>query len=411
MNAPATKQLDVDIALIGGGIAGLWLLNRLVNEGYNAILFEQEALGHGQTTASQGMIHGGIKYTLSGALSGSSEAIADMPEHWENCLQGRGDVNLLNTQVLSDHFYMWSTAGSLSKVTTFFASKALRGRVNTLSKANHPPLFQHKQFKGNLYELVDVVIDTPSLLRNLADNVSDRLFQIDWQQASLQQQQQKAYLEIQFGGQSLSINARQFIFSAGIGNQALLDAVNADKPSMQARPLQQVMVKHDHEHMLYAHCIGTDSTPRLTISSHRCHDGKVCWYLGGQLAENGVETSAESLINEAREELQTLFPWLDWQDAQWATLPVTRAEPKQKQLVRPDKAFIDRASANGKPIDNVLAAWPTKLTLTPNLGNETLDLLRSLNIHPTATDNETLQCLSALDKPVVAASPWDVHFP
>ncbi|MEZ5480827.1 MAG: FAD-dependent oxidoreductase [Porticoccaceae bacterium] len=58
------QTINVDIAIIGGGIAGLWLLNRLVSAGYNAILFEQSALsGSDQTVASQGMIHGGIKYT------------------------------------------------------------------------------------------------------------------------------------------------------------------------------------------------------------------------------------------------------------------------------------------------------------------------------------------------------------
>jgi len=62
---PSIKQhsMSCDVAIIGGGIAGLWLLNRLMNSGYNAILFESKALGSDQTVASQGMIHGGIKYT------------------------------------------------------------------------------------------------------------------------------------------------------------------------------------------------------------------------------------------------------------------------------------------------------------------------------------------------------------
>ena len=68
--------IQTDIAIIGGGIAGLWTLNQLRNRGYNAVLFEQEALGSYQTVGSQGMIHGGIKYALTGAWSGSSEAIS-----------------------------------------------------------------------------------------------------------------------------------------------------------------------------------------------------------------------------------------------------------------------------------------------------------------------------------------------
>ena len=69
-------DLKTDIAIIGGGIAGVWVLNLLRARGVDCMLFERDALGSGQTIASQGMIHGGIKYALGGALTGSSEAIA-----------------------------------------------------------------------------------------------------------------------------------------------------------------------------------------------------------------------------------------------------------------------------------------------------------------------------------------------
>ena len=44
------------------------------------------------------MIHGGIKYTLSGALNKASETIADMPDYWQRCLGGQGDVDLTQTR-------------------------------------------------------------------------------------------------------------------------------------------------------------------------------------------------------------------------------------------------------------------------------------------------------------------------
>ena len=63
----------IDIAILGGGIAGLWLLNLLVSRGYSVVLLEKEALGAGQTIASQGMIHGGVKYALQGLLTDAPE--------------------------------------------------------------------------------------------------------------------------------------------------------------------------------------------------------------------------------------------------------------------------------------------------------------------------------------------------
>lgn len=409
MKKSSQHLLSFDVALIGGGVAGLWILNRLCHAGYNAVLFEQETLGNGQTIASQGMIHGGVKYTLSGALSGASEAIADMPDYWRSCLAGKGDVDLRQTKTLSDYFYMWSADSALSKLTTFFASKALRGRIDALDNSQLPAVFNSPQFKGNLYQLVDGVIDTPSLLANLAHNVRGRIFSLDWNAASLIDQNGSIELHVKSpDAGNFIISAQQFIFSAGKGNADLLKRINAAKPEMQLRPLQQVMVKHKNHHLLYAHCIGGDSTPRLTISSHRCVDGDICWYLGGQLAEKGVSKGRLQLLQEAKRELEHLFPWLNWQSALWSTLPVDRAEPRQHNFARPDKAYIDHAyRADKRRFDNILVAWPTKLTLSPNLGNETLSLLQALDIQPAHVSTDAA-CLDFLSHPEIAPSPWDV---
>jgi len=406
MPTPTHTTLDFDIAVIGGGVAGLWIANRLLKANYNVVVFEQGALGAGQTIASQGMVHGGVKYTLGGALTGASEAIADMPDYWRLCLAGKGDVDLSRTRTLSDHFYMWSSEGSLSKITTFFASKALRGRIDALDKPEYPAAFDSPRFRGNLYKLVDSVIDTPSLLHNLALNLRGRVYALDWQRARLAMAGRRVSLEMHAGDRALTINAQQFVFAAGEGNASLMENIGAAQPAMQRRPLQQVLVKHRHPHYLYAHCIGTDSTPRLTISSHPCSDGAICWYLGGQLAEKGAAKPAEDLMREAKHELEQMFPWLSWQDAQWATLPVTRAEPRQKNLARPDHAFIAHACDTSKqPFANVLVAWPTKLTLSPHLGDATLALLDKLDVVPRFSTS--VDALKHLPVPAVALSPWE----
>ena len=74
-----TSSYSTDIVIFGGGIAGLWMLNCLRNQGYQAILLETDKLGSGQTLASQGIIHGGLKYALNGALGGAANIISDMP--------------------------------------------------------------------------------------------------------------------------------------------------------------------------------------------------------------------------------------------------------------------------------------------------------------------------------------------
>ncbi len=398
--------VNVDIAIMGGGIAGLWLLNRLCNDGYNAVLFEQGDLGGAQTIASQGMIHGGIKYALGGALTGSSEAIADMPDHWRRCLKGEGDVDLRKASVLSEHFYMWSTPSIGSKVTSFFASKVTRGRVDNIREKDRPEVFQNNAFKGNLYKLVDLVLDVPSVVAALADNCQGRIFSIDWQHSSLQQHSDGSvqHLSIINGGKTITLNAKRFVFAAGEGNEQLSAMLGIKKPAMQRRPLRQVLVKHHHPYPLYAHCMGTNPSPRLTISSHKTRDGKNVWYLGGDLATDGVTLSDSEIIAKAKSELNTLFSWLDFSDSEWATLYIDRAEPKQKGLIKPDKAFAQTAQQS----HNVIVSWPTKLTLSPNMADTVCNLLAADNIQ--ASDEPVSQALSDLPVPGVGTPCWETLF-
>ena len=130
--ATLNEPIDVDIAIIGGGIAGCWLLRLLTEKGYRAVLFEADQLGCDQTLASQGMIHGGLKYALSGRLTGASEAIAGMPARWRRCLAGQDTIDLSGVPLLADTYHMFAQRTTLGRPTSFFASKALRGRVNRL---------------------------------------------------------------------------------------------------------------------------------------------------------------------------------------------------------------------------------------------------------------------------------------
>jgi glycerol-3-phosphate dehydrogenase len=396
-------SFDVDIAILGGGIGGLWLLNRLCARGYNAVLFESNELGGGQSINSQGMIHGGIKYALGGALTGSSEAIADMPEHWRRCLHNEGDVDLRGINVLSDHFYLWSTENLTSRLTSFFASKLTRGRVDAVKPAERHPIFQNPAFRGNLYKLVDMVLDVPSLIAKLSDNARGRIFSIDAESIAFEKNAAGETIAVlgTSAGNALRCSAQRFVFSAGAGNADLLQRIGSNKPEMQLRPLQQALVKHDFPHPLYAHCAGSNPSPRLTISSHPLTDGKWVWYLGGDLATENIDASAGELIDKARRELTELFPWVNFGHTEWATLRIDRAEPKQKGLIKPDKAFAARAAGDA----NVIVAWPTKLTLAPNMADEAEQLL---DIAPrnAALPSECAQ----LSTPPIAKPCWEHLF-
>jgi glycerol-3-phosphate dehydrogenase len=390
-------QTKKDIVILGGGVAGLWLLNRLRAAGYSAVLFERGALGQGQSIASQGMIHGGMKYALGGTLTGASESIADMPAHWQRCLRGDGDVDLRGTTVLSEAYYMWPSRNSMrSRINAFFGSKAVRGKVDAVPKAEYPDFFRG-HIDGPLYRLQDLVLDVPSLLATLAERCRAHIYRIDWSRTRIEHDASGHVngLLLENGN---TVKARLYISTAGEGSEDLLGLLQPKTVAMQKRPLQMVVVKHRHPHPVYVHCVSDQltATPEVTLTTHHCRDGRTAWYLGGELAEAGASIDQQEQIARSRQKLAELFPWCDLRDAQWHSFYINRAEAAQPGGKRPDHATVLHSN-------NVLFCWPTKLTLAPNLATQVLTVLQELKLQPGTSDDVPLE----LPFPSVAAPPWE----
>ncbi len=395
------KCVKTDIAIIGGGIAGLWLLNRLRKLGFTVVLLESATLGGGQTHKSQGIIHGGMKYTLQGATTAASQAIANMPLIWQQCLQGKGEIDLSQVPILSQHQYLWSPNVLAAKLAGFFAGIALKGKVHALNKAEFPAVFKSPQFKGQLYSLDEMTIDVQILIRELVKSNQDAIFKIDplqEKQLHMDPNNRLLSLEIQTAPlPPLEIKAQKYIFAAGSGNEIVLKKMGDESVAMQRRPLHMVLMKTDYAYPLYAHCLGLSATPRITVTTHLSHDGKTIWYLGGQIAEEGVKRDAQQQIEVAKKELQELFPWLDFSAAQFASFFVDRAEGAQPDGKRPDSCYV-------KEIENMLIVWPTKLAFAPLLADEIIQQLTQEKITPQTVDLHELR-----DWPIpnVAKPIWD----
>lgn len=402
-------DLGAQIAIIGGGISGLWLLSRLNQAGYDTVLLTNSELGAGQTLASQGIIHGGLKYALNGVLSPASSAIADMPARWRACLEGEGEVDLQGCRVLSPHYYMWSSGSYRSRLKTFLGSKALRGRIDALPADDYPDFFANtgaRKVAGTVYQLTDFVVDTPSLISTLTAPWRDRLFQCDDVQLA---GDNHSSLLIRNAGETTRLNTSRVILCAGEGNEALLSAASIattrEFPAMQRRPLHMVAVRVSHPSPPYVHCIGDSlgMTPRITITAHPCHDNSSdwIWYLGGELAESGMARSEQEQQEFARRELETLFPWVDLRDARWSSFFINRAEPRVSNLQRPDNAYVEACG-------NVVVCWPTKLTLCPNLGDLVLEKLEADSLLTAEDPRPMLKTLNErLPTPAIATSPWE----
>ncbi len=387
--------ISTDVLIVGAGVAGLWLNARLRRLGYSTVVVERASLGGEQTLKSQGIIHGGAKYALHGALTGASEAIADMPRRWREALDGNGELDLSGVRLLSEAHYLWSPGTLAGNLTSFFASKAVRGRVDQVKGEQLPPALQDRAFKGKVYRLAELVIDVPSLLTRLAELAGDSLLAGE-QIEPLQDGGELVGLRVD----GREVRAQRVVLSAGAGNAGLLETLGLKQPAMQRRPLHMVMAKGSSLKPLYAHCLGGGPKPRITVTSHPAADGQWVWYLGGDLAEaDGVAREPDAQIAAAKKEVASLLPWIDLSQVRWATVRIDRAEPAQSGLVRPDNAFLAEQ-------DRLLVGWPTKLALAPDFADRVLANLERDGIKPTAS-----AALPDLPKPPMAVPVWEQLLP
>ncbi len=390
-----SQSLSTDVLIVGGGIAGLWLNARLRRQGFATVLVECGSLGGGQSLKSQGIIHGGAKYALHGALTGASEAIADMPRRWREALAGAGELDLSGVRILSDAHYLWSPGTLAGNLTSFFASKAVRGRVDQVKGEQLPPALQHPKFKGKVYRLAELVLDVPSLIARLAELAGDGLL-AGRQVEPLREGDELCGLIVD----GREIRAQRVVLSAGAGNAELLAALGIEQPAQQLRPLHMVLAKGPALKPLYAHCLGGGPKPRVTVTTHPAADGQWVWYLGGDLAEaDGVARDEGAQVTAAQKEMAALLPWVDQSQTRWATLRVDRAEPAQSGLVRPDNAFLAEQQ-------NLLVGWPTKLALAPDFADRVLATLQRDGVTPAHHGS-----LPELPRPALGQPVWETLLP
>ena len=346
------RTVSVDIAIAGAGVAGLWLANLLVNRGFDVVVCESGKVGGTQTMASQGLIHGGVKYALGGIATGAFEAVSDMPRRWRACLEGTGEVDLRGVGVTSDSYYLWSQNALGARLAGFLASRLLRGRVERLAPTDYPRTFAGQA--GTLYRLDDFVVDVSALVRRLAAPLTDRILPMAVQPEGLVMDQGALSA---FENTNIRVEAERFILAAGAGNETLTAAAGATT-RMQRLPLKQVLVRSTDPEPIFAHCVaGVRAEPALTVTTLPGYH-----YLGGALASDGVNRSDAHQVEAARMELGRALPWIDWSNRAFETLLIDRAEPEGRRL---EGAFVETH-------ENVLVAWPGKLTLAPDLGDRVL---------------------------------------
>ena len=347
------------VIIVGAGIAGLWILRRLVAAGFDAILLEKEAIGAGQTLGAQGILHGGVKYGLDGSNREIAVRLRGLPTIWLECLAGKREPSLAAAQTLSPCQHLWAANSWLAKVGATVGARAMQGEVRKLDPESWPSALRDGGHKGSVYELQETVIEVKSVLAALADPVRDRIFRAGIE--GFEAADQGGLKAVSSGG--VRLTADVFLFTAGTGNEAAAEAAGLGKLSTQRRPLKQVMVRGNLP-KLYGHCVTATPKPVVTITAHPLGED-IVWYLGGGVAEEASNLADSDAISNARNKLQGIFPKFTWGNLKWSSWNADRAEPNAASHLPDGPALLKQGSTG--------LAWPTKLVYAPVLADQALE--------------------------------------
>ena len=378
-------ERNIDTVIFGAGIAGLWLFNRLKAMGYDVLLLESQAIGSGQTIASQGIIHSGMKYAIAGQVNELARSISAMPNVWRAALKGQGPVDLSAARMRASSQFLLIPPGFMGGLVKLVAEKALGGNVHTVAKEDWPEDLKASGFKGSVIFMDEPVLDVPSALHALATPYQDCIKLIDTPDDPA------GFLERH------GITAKKIIFTAAGSNHTAAAKRQDDKGlKTQARPLVQGMMK-PAPFPLYAHLVGSSDKPVATVTTHEAEDGTLVWYLGAGVAERDKDADPQDVYCEAIKAFRKYMPKIDLSKVGWAVLPIDRIEGKSDtQGWMPDMPTIHESGDS-------YYCWPTKLTFAPMLADMVVERLArdGVDASNTQTDFPDLQSVD------YAKAPWD----
>lgn len=381
-------QISADALIIGGGVAGLFILDTLVESGVGALLVDAHPLGSGQTTSSQGILHAGVKYALAGAAGDDAVEASEAAALWSEMLRGGAGNDLRGVRVLTDHCWLWRSASWAGVAGMLGARLALR--TAPVAVADHERPQWLRGVKGDVLKLGETVIDPRSLLQVLAERHSARILRGDVQAI----ERLASGASVTMGGtEEYRVSASSVILAAGSGNERLSALADAPQP-MQRRPLRQLMIRGSLP-MVFGHCIDGART-RVTITSDRLPDDSVVWHVGGQIAEDGVRMEASEFLRYGLAEVSSALPGVELGGCEVGEYLVDRAEPRTKDGRRPPRAF---AHWNGA----ICTVWPIKLVLAPLLARAV-----SVQVHERLSTRSTGAMWSGSEQSVkLAERPWE----
>ena len=359
----------VGVVVVGGGVCGLWTLWALLEAGHDAWLVESDGLGSGQTLASQGILHAGVKYRLPGNTADSSRSVADVQPVWEAALRGEGGPDLSSVRsgvgtgigfgVGSGAAvtYLWSLPSMGARAAAEVAARVMRSGTRKLDSGERPDAFAGAPRGVSVFEAGERVVEPRSLVEALRAACGGRARA--GRCVGVRRDGDGVVVLLEGGSEGgYEVGASSVVLAAGVGNEGLIASAGGDAGALcQRRPLHQV-VGRGAPFALNGHCLQASDKPVLTVTTG-VMDGERTWYLGGDLAETGVGRGEAEQCGRAVAAVERCLGWADVSGMRWSSFEIDRAEGKTANGKRPDGPVVRDV------VEGVVAVWPTKLVLAP----------------------------------------------
>ncbi|MBU1907807.1 FAD-dependent oxidoreductase [Patescibacteria group bacterium] len=380
--------IPLDVLVIGGGSAGLWLLDELRRKGHSAVLVESDSLGKGQTIASQGILHGGMKHALVARPGTFVKALGSMTRVWRECLSGDREPDLSSVSRRSDSCYFWRTSSFASFVGSFGARFGIRSEIKKVAYTSLPDVLRGAS--GDVYQIDEQVIDPSSLVSALFER--NRPFVIRADVARVELSSRNTVIAVHLSGSNgyiKTLKSEFVVLTAGEGNAALRKICGLPEKAMLLLPLQILVLRGDLPDLNGVCLEGTQA--KAVITTHRLSNNDAVW----QFASERIDPEAsERFAQLALGEIAAALPGFNFPKFSVSVYTAKRAECATESGGRCADVAVFKEG-------NVVTAWPTKLVLVPRMVERVMGYLPFLSSH-TGIERE----IAEFPRPEIAPFPW-----
>lgn len=399
--------VEVDVLIVGGGAQGLWLLNDLTKRGYRAIVLERDELGAGQTCHSHALIHRGHYYDDIDMMIILNAAA----QFWQAFVDEKGIEKLNERRALAGfgpgvgcdrHIYMWKSAGL------------------TFEPCAEPPEILAGGMVRTLYETEEFSLDASEVMRRLAADVNQSIYPLDDDGRAIEfhtsaDRRSVERVDATIAGQQVEIAPRFVVLAAGVGNYGLLAKVGADRnPEPAPEPVQaqrkstMLVIRGDVLPMMTAVfpirgglqgvflCPRRDpgtGQPVWLASDHNSTPFVLAADGSTELDSSPSPEWVQRMLTSLEATAATLFTDSVCHTLELSVYTGLTSERNFGVGQHMTDSYIDPLG-----FDNLLAIWPTKLTLTPFASNVGVRFIRPKVPDPSGP-------WPVVDRPIKAASP------